>query len=35
MFDFLGGTHRQEGLCQEADQAKPTRQQQQQGEEEK
>lgn len=25
VFDFLGGTDGQEGICQEADQAKPTR----------
>lgn len=33
-FDFLGRTDRPEGVCQEEDQVEPTRQHQQQGEEE-
>ncbi len=33
-FDFVGGADRPEGVCQEADQAEPARQHQQQGEEE-
>lgn len=33
-FDFTGRSDRSEGVCQEADQAEPTRQHQQQGEEE-